>query len=62
MVEKGKVIEFVNEDLKKNNRPIMNEKELKKILNDLEKMKCIKDAGDRWCLVDELEVSVSYED
>ena len=41
-IKNDKVLDLVNKDLSKYNRPMMNEKELKDILKDLEEMECIE--------------------
>lgn len=41
-IKNDKVLDLVNKNLSEYNRPIMNEKELKDILKDLEEMECIE--------------------
>lgn len=62
-MEFDRILELVNEELKKYKKSEMLECELKNILNDLEKMRCIEkkeiENKTKWCLIE--EVKVSYE-
>ena len=50
-IRNDKVLDLVNKDLSEYNRPIMNEKELKGILKNLEEMKCIEGTEEnKWWL------------
>ena len=50
-IRNDKVLDLVNKDLSEYNRPIMNEKELKEILKNLEEMKCIEGTEEnKWWL------------
>lgn len=50
-VQGNKILDLVNEEVLKYNRPMMDEMELKVILKDLEKMHCIKKTdGNKWWL------------
>ena len=50
-IKNDKVLDLVNKDISKYNRPIMNEKELKDILKNLEEMKCIEGTEEnKWWL------------
>ncbi len=50
-IKNDKVLDLVNKDLSKYNRPMMNGKELKDILKDLEEMECIEGTEEnRWWL------------
>ncbi|MBC7129302.1 MAG: hypothetical protein H5T45_06200 [Thermoplasmatales archaeon] len=57
---KGDVIlNLVNKELSKYNRPKMNRRELHRILKDLKEMKCIEEEGNKWWLRE--WVKVFYE-
>lgn len=49
-IEIDKISDLVNEELRRYNRPMMNEEELNNMLKDLEKIECIKktDGNKRW--------------
>jgi len=50
-IKNDKVLGLVNNELSKYNRPMMNEKELKDILKDLEEMECVESMEeDKWWL------------
>jgi hypothetical protein len=50
-ITKDKVLDLVNKELSEYNRPMMNEKELKDILKDLEEMECIEHTEEnKWWL------------
>ena len=59
-IKNDKVLDLVNKDLSKYNRLMMNEKELRNILKDLEEMECIESAEEnKWWLQE--WVKATYE-
>jgi uncharacterized protein YlbG (UPF0298 family) len=57
-VEGKAILKLVNKELKKYNLPKMNQKELDTILEELKKLKCIKEIEEnKWCLREKVKVS-----
>ena len=55
-IENKCIKKYVNEELKNFKMKEMSEEELSEILNDLQKMKCIKKYGDKYRLVEKVKI------
>lgn len=57
-IKKNKVMDLVNNELSKYNRPKMNQDELESILRDLVKMECITEDKNNWILKESVKVEL----
>lgn len=60
-VKDEKILDLVNEELKKNNHTPIDKKELKKILNHLQKLRSVKKHEDSWQIIERVKESYIYD-